>query len=130
MRTVRSFAKTLPTLFGTILLVSLLVTIVPPSIYKQIFTGNPFIDPLVGAVAGSISAGNPVNSYIIAGELLKNGVSLLAVTAFIVSWVTVGIIQMPAEAEIFGRRFAILRNLTAFILALIVAWITVVLVGA
>jgi uncharacterized membrane protein YraQ (UPF0718 family) len=67
-------------------------------------------------------------SYIIGGELLKDGVSLFAVTAFIVTWVTVGLLQLPAEAAILGRQFAIFRNILSFILAILVSIVTVVTV--
>ena len=83
----------------------------------------------IGSFIGSISAGNPITSYIFGGELLSQGISLLAVTAFIVAWVTVGFIQLPAESIILGRKFAILRNLSAFVLAIVVAVITVLILG-
>ena len=85
-------------------------------------------DTLIGTLIGSISAGNPITSYIIGGELLNKGVSLFAVTAFIVAWVTVGIIQYPAEADMLGKRFAILRNVFSFMLAILVAIVTVTIV--
>ena len=78
-----------------------------------------------GSTVGSISAGNPITSYIIGGELLKEGISLFAVTAFITAWVTVGIIQLPAEASILGKRFALARNILSFIFSIIVAIATV-----
>jgi len=56
--------------------------------------------------------------------MLERGVSLIAVTAFIVAWVTVGVVQFPAEVAILGKRFAIARNAVAFISAIIVALIT------
>ena len=59
--------------------------------------------------------------------MLQQGVSLAAVTAFLVAWVTVGMIQLPAESMILGKKFAILRNVSAFFLSLIVAFITVLL---
>ena len=40
------------------------------------------MDPLIGALAGSISFGVPVTSYIIGGELLEEGVSLMFVLHF------------------------------------------------
>jgi uncharacterized membrane protein YraQ (UPF0718 family) len=111
----------LPILISVILLLSLIITFVPFSYYVKIFTGNFLIDPLIGAILGSISIGNPITSYLIGGELLKNGVSLIAVIAFILSWVTVGLIQLPAEGLMLGKRFAIIRNLTSFISAIIIA---------
>ena len=37
---------------------------------------------------------------LLGGELLDKGVSLVAVTAFLVSWVTVGSIQLPMALEL------------------------------
>ncbi len=109
---------------GMLLLVSLSMKAVSPGFYSKIFTGNKLIDPLVGAVLGSLSAGNAMNSYIIGGEFLSQGVSLLAVTAFILTWVSVGIIQLPAESMILGKRFAITRNVFSFLTALIISVLT------
>ena len=108
------------------MLVSLFLVLIPDSFYTSIFTGNKIIDPLTGASIGSISSGNPIISYILGGELLSKGVSLIAVTAFILSWVTVGIIQLPAESMMLGRKFAITRNIVSFVSSLIIAILTVV----
>ncbi len=118
-----------PMIFGTILLISLISAIIPKTFYTTIFNGRIFLDSLIGSTIGSISAGHPMTSYIFGGEMLSQGVSLLAVTAFLVSWVTVGLIQLPAESAILGKKFAILRNVTAFILSIVVAIITTLIVG-
>lgn len=91
----------------------------------SVFTGDTFQSTVMGALIGSISTGNAVTSYIIGGELIKEDVSLIAITSFIVTWVTVGIIQLPAEAEILGRRFAFARNFLSFILSILVSIATV-----
>ena len=81
-----------PVILGVLLLVSLIFALIPATTLSKVFTGNRFLDPLIGAIVGSISAGNASTSYIIGGELQQQGVSLLAITAFIVSWVTVGVV--------------------------------------
>lgn len=118
-----------PMMLGTIILISIISALVPKSFYTSVFSKNTFFDSIIGALTGSISAGNPITSYIFGGEMLKNGVGLIAVTAFLVSWVTVGLIQLPAESAILGKKFAIIRNITAFILSIIVAIITVLILG-
>jgi uncharacterized membrane protein YraQ (UPF0718 family) len=123
----KALGKSFPLIFGTILLISLILTLVPKSFYIEIFRGNVIFDSIIGSLIGSISAGTPITSYIICGELLEQGVSLIAITAFLVTWVTVGIIQLPAESVILGKKFAFLRNFTSFILAIIVAIITVLI---
>lgn len=122
-----SLGKRLPAIFGTILLISLINTVIPKSFYATVFQKNEIMDSFIGSIFGSISAGNPITSYIIGGELLSQGVSLIAVTAFVVAWVTVGVVQFPAEMSILGKRFAIARNLTSFVFAVLVAFITVFL---
>lgn len=123
----RQFFNLLPILIGVILLIGLFNTFISEEILKSIFTGNVPLDTVLGAFLGSIFAGNPINSYIIGGELLTYDVSLFAVTAFIVTWVTVGLVQLPAEITAFGRRFALSRNGFSFLLALPVAVLTVVI---
>ncbi len=82
-------------------------------------------DVLLGAGIGSVAAGHPVVSYVLGGELLGAGVSLLAVTALIVSWVTVVVVQLPAESLLLGKHFAIYRNLISFASAIVVAFLVV-----
>jgi len=121
--------NSLPVLIGVILLISLISALIPAKTISFLFAKNPFIDTLIGSSAGSIMAGNPITSYVIGGELLDSGVSLLAITAFIVAWVTVGLIQLPAESILLGKRFAVVRNITAFVFSFIVAFLTVALVN-
>jgi uncharacterized membrane protein YraQ (UPF0718 family) len=121
--------KAFPMILGTVLLISLIYTLIPKSFYTTVFSKNAFLDSIIGSLIGSISAGNPITSYIFGGELLTQGVSLIAVTAFLVAWVTVGIIQLPAESTILGKKFALLRNISAFILAILIAIITIIIIG-
>ena len=124
-KAIKSFATNLPILFGVFLLMGLFKIYISPALISSVFKGKIFQDTFIGSAVGSISAGNPITSYIIGGELLKEGVSLFAVTAFITAWVTVGIIQLPAEASILGKRFALTRNILSFIFSIVVAICTV-----
>jgi uncharacterized membrane protein YraQ (UPF0718 family) len=124
----KMLGKIFPTITGILILISLFNTFVPASSYKILFHGTIF-DPVIGALLGSVIAGNPVTSYLISGDLLKQGISLLTVTAFLTAWVTVGVVQLPAEIQFLGKKFALIRNLSAFILSLVVAFLTVILLG-
>ena len=124
----KSLLQTLPILIGVILLVSLANVLIPKTFYSTVFRNNIFLDPFIGSAIGSILAGSPITSYIIGGELLKQGISLVAVTAFLVAWVTVGMVQLPAESVMLGKKFAVVRNITAFLFSIIVAIITTIIV--
>lgn len=128
-KTTSMFLGILPVIVGVILLTALLVELLPAEAVAAWFGHSDVLDALVGAVAGSISAGHPVSSYVLGGELLDKGVSLVAVTAFLVSWVSVGSIQLPAEAVMLGWRFALLRNLVCFLSSILIAVLTVATLG-
>jgi len=114
----------LPILVGVVLLMGLFNTLVPSKTLASIFSNNTILNTLWGACLGSILTGNPINSYVIGGELLQRGISLFAVTALLIAWVTVGIVQLPAEIAALGKRFAILRNAICFLLSLPIAFLT------
>ncbi len=122
----KQFSTIILLVVGVIGLIGLLNAFVPKRLLLSLFPGNKGLDTLTGACLGSIFAGNPINSYILGNALLERGVSLFGVTAFIVSWVSVGILQLPVEVSAMGKRFAIARNLLSFMMAICVAIFTVI----
>lgn len=120
-----AFGNLFPILIGMLLLTSLAVTVFPDRISAALFTGNAVLDALLGASLGGIAVGHPLASYLLAGELLRSGASLIGVTAFLVSWVTVGVVQLPAEVLMLGVRFALFRNFFCFCSAVAIALLSV-----
>ena len=78
---------------------------------------------------GSVLTGNPVNSYVIGKNLLNIGVGLSGVTAMMLTWVSIGLIQLPVESKALGIRFALVRNITGFIVAIIMSVVVVWFAG-
>jgi uncharacterized membrane protein YraQ (UPF0718 family) len=128
-RTAATFARTIPVILGVLALASLLMAAVSPERIVQLLPMQSAVGPLFAAIVGSVAAGSPVTSYVFAGELMSAGASLATVTALIVSWVTVGIVQLPAEAAILGMRFALWRNAISFGLALAMAYLVAALLS-
>ena len=128
IKSIKPLYRALPIILGIILLVSLVSTL-PKQIFTILFTKNIILDPVISAGIGSILAGNPITSYILAGEFLKLGISQVAVVAFLVAWVTVGIVQLPIEISTLGKKFAITRNLLSYIFSIIVAITTVLILS-
>lgn len=126
-KTFKNIFNSFPLILGMMLLVSLISSIIPKSFYLNFFKHNIFINSFLGSLFGSISIGNPAISYILGGEFLSKGISLIAVTAFIISWVTVGVVQIPMESMYLGKKFTISRNLSAFILSIVSAFIVYIL---
>jgi uncharacterized membrane protein YraQ (UPF0718 family) len=119
-----AFWSMTPLLIGVIGLVGLFQALVTPRMLSSLFHGNAMVDTLIGTFAGAAASGNPVVSYLLGGELLAQGISLNAVSAFILSWVTLGFIHLPAEAEALGYSFTLHRNILAFVFTLIIAVLT------
>lgn len=115
----------LPILIGVILLVGLFNVFISKKLLFFLFPGNTFGDLLAGSFLGSLMAGNPITSYVIGGELLTYGVSLFGVTAFMIAWVSVGLVQLPAEAAALGRKFALMRNVLFFVASIVISIFTV-----
>lgn len=115
----------LPMLFAIILLLGIFDVYVTQDMITSLFVHNNFIDTIIGTTMGAVLTGNPMVSYILGGELTSAGISLYAVAAFILSWVTLGVVQLPAEVEIFGIRFTTLRTIFTFISTVLVSILTV-----
>ena len=119
----------LPMLIAILLLLGIFDVYITKDILLSLFISNNFVDTITGTLLGGVLTGNPMISYILGGELTDAGVSLYAVTAFILSWVTIGLVQLPAEVEIFGIRFTFYRTLFTFITTVLVSLSTVLTVN-
>lgn len=129
-RTAITFARTIPIVLGVLALASLVTAAIPPQSISRMLPMESVLGPVFGAMVGSVAAGHPVTSYVLAGELMSAGASLATITALVVSWVTVGIVHLPAEAAILGTRFALWRNAISFVLAIAMAYVIAMLVPA
>jgi uncharacterized membrane protein YraQ (UPF0718 family) len=121
----KSLWMIMPMLLAVIGLIGLFETVITPEMLKSLFNGSTLREIIVGILSGGVSVGQPFLSYAIGGELLHDGVSLYAVTAFILSFVTLGIVQLPLEWTLFGTRFTVLRNLLSLLFAFLISVATV-----
>ena len=128
-KSLKGLLNALPMMIGIILLIGLMKSFISFESVAGIFTQNKFIDTAIGAFLGSILAGNSINSYIIGNEMIISGVSLFAVTAFLISWVTVGFVQIPMEREFLGTRLTLTRNILSILFAIVISLSTVCLLG-
>lgn len=128
-KSLKGFLSMLPMLIAILLLLGIFDVYITKDILLSLFISNNFVDTITGTLLGGVLTGNPMISYILGGELTDAGVSLYAVTAFILSWVTIGLVQLPAEVEIFGIRFTFYRTLFTFITTVLVSLSTVLTVN-
>ena len=122
-------AAMMPMVVGVVGLVGVFEVFITQKMLASLFTGDAVKDTVVGTLAGGVAVGNALVSYILGGELLEQGMSLYAVTAFILAWVTLGVVQLPLEAQMLGVRFTVIRNLLALLFTMLVAIATVRTLG-
>jgi uncharacterized membrane protein YraQ (UPF0718 family) len=115
-----------PMILAVLGLSALLISFVTPEQAKSLFTGNGFTDTIYGTISGSIMMGNAMISYILGGELIKMNISLYAITAFLLAWVSLGYVQIPLEISYFGKRFTYTRNILAIVFTLIISVLIVI----
>lgn len=121
--TKKNIFQSIPLIIGTLLLIALINSLFNLNFLVDVLHFNILINSVIGAFAGSLAAGSPITSYILGGELNANGINLATITAFILAWVTVGIIQLPAEMIALGKKFSLIRNLLSFISAVLIGLI-------
>jgi len=125
-RSVISFIKVLPIVIGVLGLASLLAAALPAGALARFLPMEGTFGPLLGAVVGGVAAGHPLTSYVLAGEFGSAGIGLATITAFIVSWVTVGLVHIPIESATLGMRFALWRNAISFASAVIIGYLAAI----
>ena len=125
-----SFISITPMLIAVMGLVGLMQVYVTSEILSTFFGHGSLVDTLVGTLAGAVSMGQGMISYVVAEGLMEQGVSNYALSAFILAWITLGFVQLPAEASVFGIRFTFYRNVLTLISTVIIAYVTVLTVGA
>ena len=123
------FISITPMLIAVIGLVGLMQIYLTPDMLAGFFGYGPVLDTLSGTLAGAISMGQGVISYVVAEGLMEQGVSHYALSAFILAWITLGFVQLPAEASVFGIKFTVYRNILTLISTIVIAYATVFTVG-
>ena len=122
IKTIKWIKDFLPLLIAILLLISIIKTLWVFD-YLNGYIENSFFWVFIADLVGSISAWNAINSYIIADSLGSFKENILIITVFLISWITVWIIQIPIEINYFGKNFTIIRNIISFIFAIIWAYL-------
>lgn len=122
-----SILKILPMFIAIVWLVGIFQVFVTPKMLSHFFDGAYLHDTITSILSGSITIGQVVLSCIVGFALLKKGVTLFGVTVFFLAFTTIGVIQMPLQMELLGKRFTIIQNFMAIVFIIISSYIIVFL---
>lgn len=120
----KTFFMILPMIFIIIIIIGLLLGFVPPDqisrfIGEQSGPGGVLLVGIVGALM-HIPA---LLSFPLAASMLSSGASVTSVVAFLTTLTMIGMITLPLEIQVLGKKMAFLRNGLSFIIALSIAFI-------
>lgn len=120
----KKLMKIAPTFFTILISVSVILTVVPEETISNLLQkNNNILAPVIAALLGAVTFMPGPIVYPLCRILLNQGVSYSIIAAFSTSLMMVGVMTFPLEKKYFGTRFAILRNLTAFFMSLIIAFV-------
>ncbi len=119
---VKSFFRILPTVLIIIIAIGLILGFIPPEKISR-FVGEQsgiFGVLLVGAV-GSVLHIPALIAFPLGASMLDSGATVTAVAAFITTLTMIGVVTLPMEIKVLGKKFALLRNGISFVIAIIIA---------
>lgn len=124
------FIKILPMLLITLTLVSIILFYLPDHVIaKYLGTSDVLVGAIMASVIGAVSLLPGFITFPLCGLLLNQGVSYTVLASFTTSLMMVGIVTFPIEKKYFGMKLTIIRNISAFIIAIIVSLVIGIIYG-
>ena len=126
----RAFNNILAPLLGIIAMVGIIIAFLNPERISSIIgESSGILGVLLAAIVGSVTLIPGFVAFPTAVILLENGAGYMQLGAFISTLMMVGVMTIPIEKDYFGDKLTILRNVSAFIFSLLVAFIIGKVVG-
>ncbi len=126
----KSFDNILAPMLGIIAVVGIIIAFLNPERISSIIgDSSGWWGVILSAIVGSVTLIPGFIAFPTAVILLQNGAGYMQLGAFISTLMMVGIMTIPIEKTYFGKKLTILRNLSAFIFSLLVAFIIGKVVG-
>ncbi len=120
----KSFENILPQLLTVMLIVGFALAVLSPeTISKLIGAESGLFGVIISALVGSITIIPAFVAFPLADALLDGGAGYVQITAFIYTLMMVGIVTIPMETKILGRKLTLRRNCFAFLFSIIAAFI-------
>lgn len=120
----KKIIKILPAFLVMLMLVSVLLFFVPEEVIsKYLGKQNSLGNISIAALIGSVSMIPGFIAYPLCGILRSTGVSMSVIAAFATSLMLVGVISFPIERKYIGTKIAVIRNITALIMSILIAFV-------
>ena len=125
----KSFENILPQLLTVMIIIGFALAVLSPeTISSLIGSESGILGILAAALIGSITLIPGFVAFPLAAALLDNGAGYMQITAFVSTLMMVGVITIPMETKVLGKKLTLLRNCAAFAFSIIAAFAMGVLI--
>ncbi|MDD4717243.1 MAG: permease [Eubacteriales bacterium] len=122
MKAWKSLENILPQFLSILIVIGIVFAVLSPETITGLLGTSSGIWGILGAaLIGSITLIPGFIAFPLAAALLNNGAGYMQIASFVSTLMMVGVVTLPIEIKTFGKRAAILRNISAFVFSLIVA---------
>ena len=116
------FLNLLPMMLIIIVMIGLIFGFIPPELIKTYLgSDRNILEVVAAALFGAITMIPSLVALPLAGSLIEAGASYTPIAAFITTLTMVGFVTLPVELKEMGKKLTILRNVFAFIFAIIIS---------
>lgn len=118
----KSFENILPQFLSVLVIIGLTLAILTPKMISQLIGSDSGMFGILAALLiGSITLIPGFVAFPLAAALLKNGAGYGQIGAFVSALMMVGVVTIPMEIKVFGKKVTLLRNVLALGFSFIVA---------
>ena len=123
LKGLKSIEGIFPQMLVVLVLIAVLLAVFDSNAISR-FLGDRsgFFGVLAAGIIGAITLIPGFVAFPLAGELLRNGAGTLQIATFVSTLMMVGVITLPMEIQVFGRRAAVARNAFAFLFSFAAAF--------
>jgi len=130
----KSAFKSLMGITPYVIIIILCIGVMQGFLSKEIISSflgenSGFTGVILAGFLGAILYIPAIVAFPLTASLIDNGASIMVAAAFITTLTMVGFITLPLEIKELGKKFAILRNLLSFVIAIIIAFLIGVFLG-
>jgi uncharacterized membrane protein YraQ (UPF0718 family) len=120
----KSFENILPQFLTIILVIGMMLSVIGhATISRFLGSSSGVIGVFIALGVGSITLIPGFVAFPLAAALLNNGAGVAQIAAFVSSLMMVGVVTMPLEIKMFGTKITLIRNISAMLFSLVVAYV-------
>ena len=120
----RKLVKILPAFIAMLILVSIALYFFPEEVLvKYLGKSSSFLNIFFSALIGAVAMIPGFIAFPLCSILKDSGVAWSVIAAFSSSLMLVGVVSFPVEKQYLGVRTALIRNVAAFLMSLILAFV-------